>query len=132
MHLGEAVDPGGVGLADRAQRPAVLDHHDHAVGPLGQQGQRLARPWLCGVTVTAVSKMGWEALTFATVAATTSVGMSCGRIAIPPRRATVSAIRRPETAVMLATTSGSVVPIPSVLRQVDVQPGGRPPSGSAP
>ena len=34
---------------------------------------------------------------------------------MPPRRATVSAIRRPETAVMLATTSGRVVPIPSVL-----------------
>ncbi len=36
-------------------------------------------------------------------------------IAMPPRRATVSAIRRPEIAVMLATTSGSVVPTPSVL-----------------
>ena len=38
-------------------------------------------------------------------------------IAIPPRRATVSAIRRPEMAVMLATTSGSVVPMASVLRR---------------
>jgi hypothetical protein len=43
--------------------------------------------------------------------------MSWGTMAIPPRRATVSAIRRPEMAVILATTSGSVVPIPSVLRR---------------
>ena len=33
--------------------------------------------------------------------------MSCGSTARPPRRATVSAIRRPEIAVMLATTTGS-------------------------
>ena len=70
---------------------------------------------LCGVTETAVSNTGWEPLTLATVLATTSVGMSCGRIARPPRRATVSAIRLPEIAVMFATTSGSVVPRPSVL-----------------
>ncbi|CAM5716366.1 hypothetical protein SALBM311S_05223 [Streptomyces alboniger] len=31
----------------------------------------------------------------------------------PPRRATVSAMRRPAMAVMLATTSGIVVPVPS-------------------
>lgn len=34
---------------------------------------------------------------------------------MPPRRATVSAIRRPATAVMLATTMGMVVPVPSVV-----------------
>ena len=39
--------------------------------------------------------------------------MSCGSTAMPPRRATVSAMRRPATAVMLATTTGSVVPTPS-------------------
>ena len=32
---------------------------------------------------------------------------------MPPRRAIVSAMRRPEIAVMLATTSGIVVPTPS-------------------
>ena len=32
---------------------------------------------------------------------------------MPPRRAMVSAIRRPETAVMLATTTGMVAPVPS-------------------
>ena len=47
--------------------------------------------------------------------ATTSAGMSCGKIAMPPRRATVSAIRRPETAVMLAVTIGMVAPLPSVV-----------------
>ena len=36
-------------------------------------------------------------------------------IAMPPRRATVSAIRRPAIAVMLATTSGSGRSRPSVL-----------------
>ena len=39
--------------------------------------------------------------------------MSCGSTAKPPRRATTSAIRRPATAVMLDTTIGIVVPIPS-------------------
>ena len=39
--------------------------------------------------------------------------MSCGSTARPPRRATVSAIRRPDTAVMLATTIGIVQPLPS-------------------
>ena len=39
--------------------------------------------------------------------------MSCGITAIPPRRATVSAIRFPAIAVMLATTSGRVAPVPS-------------------
>ena len=33
--------------------------------------------------------------------------------AIPPRRATVSAIRRPDIAVIFATTMGIVVPDPS-------------------
>ncbi len=44
---------------------------------------------------------------------TTSIGMSWGMTTSPPRRATVSAIRRPAMAVMLATTSGMVVPVPS-------------------
>ena len=39
--------------------------------------------------------------------------MSWGSTATAPRRATVSAILRPETAVMLATTIGIVVPTPS-------------------
>jgi hypothetical protein len=47
--------------------------------------------------------------------ATTSAGMSCGMIATPPRRAIVSAIRRPDTAVMFAVTSGIVAPLPSVV-----------------
>ncbi len=54
-------------------------------------------------------------MTHATTSATTGNGMSCGITAMPPRRATVSAIRRPDTAVMLATTSGIVVPTPSLV-----------------
>ena len=41
--------------------------------------------------------------------------MSCGSTVRPPRRATVSAMRRPATAVMFATTIGIVAPLPSVV-----------------
>ena len=51
--------------------------------------------------------------------------MSCGITLSPPRRATVSAIRLPAIAVMLATTSGIVVPVPSLGGQVDVVAGWR-------
>src|ERR1043166_3645560 len=43
--------------------------------------------------------------------------MSCGMTATPPRRATVSAMRRPATAVMFDTTTGTVVPVPSSERR---------------
>ena len=43
---------------------------------------------------------------------------------MPPRRATVSAIRRPATAVMFDTTSGIVVPMPSgVARSTFIRDG---------
>ena len=45
--------------------------------------------------------------------AITSSGMSCGRMPSPPRRAMVSVIRRPVTAVMFAATTGIVEPVPS-------------------
>ena len=57
--------------------------------------------------------------------------MSCGMVAMPPRRATVSAIRRPEIAVMFATAIGSVVPTPSGVvrstsnREVTLERAGR-------
>ncbi len=57
----------------------------------------------------------WRLFTQDTTSATTSIGMSWGRMAMPPRRATVSAIRRPDTAVMLATTTGIVAPLPSLV-----------------
>jgi hypothetical protein len=66
-----------------------------------------------GETVMGVSNTGWAAFTRRMVLATTSSGMSCGMIAIPPRRATVSAILRPDTAVMFATAIGIVVPTSS-------------------
>ena len=47
-----------------------------------------------------------------------------GQTATPPRRATVSAIRRPATAVMSATTTGRVVPTPSgVVRSTSIREG---------
>ncbi len=66
-----------------------------------------------GPSRTGVSYTGWRAFTQAITSATTSTGMSCGMITSPPRRATVSAMRRPATAVMLATTIGIVAPDPS-------------------
>ena len=54
-------------------------------------------------------------MTQATTSATTSTGMSCGRMVTAPRRATVSAIRRPATAVMFDTISGMVAPLPSLV-----------------
>jgi hypothetical protein len=57
-----------------------------------------------------VSYTRWRVLTYMMTVSSTSSGMSCGSTVMPPRRATVSAIRRPATAVMLATTTGMVVP----------------------
>ncbi len=70
-----------------------------------------------GASVSAVSCTRSRCLTQLTTSATTSTGMSCGSTVIPPRRATVSAIRRPATAVMLATTSGMVAPLPSLVER---------------
>ena len=66
-----------------------------------------------GASEMAVSTTRSRVFTHLMTSATTSPGMSWGRIARPPRRAMVSAIRRPETAVMLAATTGIVVPLPS-------------------
>jgi len=68
-----------------------------------------------GAKVTGVSTTRSRLLTKSTICCTAVIGRSCGRTTIPPRRATVSAIRRPATAVMLATTTGMVVPEPSLL-----------------
>ena len=85
--------------------------------PCARLGSRLsASPAVSvGASVSAVSTTRSRDFTQAITSATTSAGMSCGKIAMPPRRATVSAIRRPETAVMLAVTMGMVAPLPSVV-----------------
>ena len=67
----------------------------------------------CGCSSIGVSKTRCRDFTKRTTSATTGPGMSCGMTTRPPRRATVSAIRLPAIAVMLATTSGTVVPVPS-------------------
>ena len=69
----------------------------------------------CGTSVIGVSKTGCRRFTHETTSSTMSSGMSWGRTLRPPRRAIVSAIRRPETAVMFATTIGIVVPVPSAV-----------------
>jgi hypothetical protein len=68
-----------------------------------------------GPSVTGVSATRSRLLTKSTVSRTAVIGRSCGSTTRPPRRATVSAIRRPATAVMLATTTGMVVPVPSAV-----------------
>src|SRR6202453_3345785 len=85
--------------------------------PCARLGSRLsASPAVSvGASVSAVSTTRSRDFTQAITSATTSTGMFCGTIAIPPRRATVSAIRRPDTAVMLAVTMGMVAPLPSVV-----------------
>ena len=70
---------------------------------------------LWGSSVIGVSKTTWRCFTHDTTSCTTAEGMSCGITVMPPRRATVSAIRLPATAVMFATTSGIVAPVPSVV-----------------
>ena len=85
--------------------------------PCARLGSRLsASPAVSvGASVSAVSVTRSRDFTQAITSATTSAGMSCGKIARPPRLAMVSAIRRPETAVMLAVTIGIVAPLPSVV-----------------
>ena len=68
-----------------------------------------------GASSMGVSKTRCRPFTHVTTSATTGIGMSCGITVSPPRRATVSAIRLPAIAVMLATTSGSVAPVPSAV-----------------
>ena len=75
-------------------------------------------------SVIGVSYTVWRDLTYSTTVSTTSSGMSWGSTVRPPRRATVSAIRRPATAVMLATTTGIVVPSSSgVVRSTSKREG---------
>ena len=79
---------------------------------LGIRASASATVW-SGRSSIGVSKTRCRCLTHRTTSVTTGIGMSCGITVRPPRRATVSAIRLPAIAVMLATTSGSVVPVPS-------------------
>ncbi len=68
-----------------------------------------------GASSMGVSRTRWRDFTNRTTSRTTGSGMSWGMTVRPPRRATVSAIRLPAMAVMLATTSGIVAPVPSVV-----------------
>ena len=71
-----------------------------------------------------MSQTGCRDLIHATISATASGATSCGSTVSAPRRASVSAIRRPATAVMFAATSGTVAPEASARGEVDVEPGG--------
>jgi hypothetical protein len=59
----------------------------------------------------------WRDFIHEITSVTTASGISCGITVNPPRRATVSAIRRPDIAVIFATTKGIVLPVLSGLRK---------------
>ena len=106
------------------------------IRPIGRPSNRTtaapcARLWInavasdtesSGVNVTGVSTTRSRLLTKSTVCCTAEIGRSWGRTTMPPRRAIVSAMRRPATAVMFATTTGIVVPEPSdVARSTSIR-----------
>ena len=62
-----------------------------------------------------MSHTGCRDLIQLTISATASVATSCGSTVRAPRRASVSAIRRPATAVMFAATTGTWEPEPSLV-----------------
>ena len=114
VDLGEPVDLGAVVLGDHAHRPAVLDHERGPVRALGQQRDRLADR-LVRVSTIGVSKTRCRCFTQPITSAhhgdrdvlrdhrdAAAAGDGLGH---PPAA----------TAVMFATTSGSVVPVPSVV-----------------
>ena len=69
---------------------------------------------MSAVTRIGVSKTVCADFTRAIASVAAAGERSCGMIATAPRRATVSAMRRPEMAVILATTSGVGRPSASV------------------
>jgi hypothetical protein len=101
--------------SDSVTTPTGYPSSTTITAPCARLGSRLsACPVVAsGPSVSGVSYTRSRLFTQATTSATTSTGMSCGSTAMPPRRATVSAIRRPATAVMLDTITGIVVPLPS-------------------
>ena len=69
-----------------------------------------------------MSHTGCRDLIHATISATASGATSCGSTVSAPRRASVSAMRRPATAVMFAATTGTVAPESVSGGEVDVEP----------
>ena len=63
-----------------------------------------------GPSVSGVSQTACRDLIHATMSATADGATSCGSTVSAPRLASVSAIRRPATAVMFAATTGTVAP----------------------
>ncbi len=105
-------------------RPLVHDDH-RAVRPLGQQRQGVAdRCCAARASIGGVDDQVALLHPAHDRRRPRRPGCPAGAPRVPPRRATVSAIRRPATAVMLATTSGMVAPLPSVGGEVDVVAGG--------
>jgi len=85
--------------------------------PCARLGRRLSASATASPVcrTSGVSQTGCRDLIQLTISATASGATSCGRTVSAPRRASVSAIRRPATAVMLAATIGTCDPDPSVV-----------------
>ena len=114
VQLREAVEADGVLLGEHAERPpAVVDDDDRAVRPLVDQpegvGDRVVRRQRDRRLVDRVARL--DVVDVGGDDVERDVLRAAPRC--PPRRATVSAIRRPATAVMLPTTTGRWVPMPS-------------------
>ena len=87
------------------------------IAPCARFGSRLSASAAVAVGSITIG-VSWtrsRVLTQPMTSRTTSTGMSWGMTARPPRRAIVSAMRRPDTAVMLAAMTGMVVPLPSCV-----------------
>ena len=107
-------------FGDQTDRTALEDHDGDAVRALVDQRRRVGHRIVGRQHHRGVDDQV-AALDEVDRLLTAVIGRSCGRTTMPPRRAIVSAIRRPATAVMLATTTGMVVPEPSCGGQVDVE-----------
>ena len=113
-------------------RPVVVDDDHGAVGPLVDQAERVA-DGVVGDSVIGVSYTGWRDLTYVDDRLD-HVERDVLRAArpMPPRRATVSAIRRPATAVMLRHDERDRRADAVGRREVDVEAADRPTTGWAP
>ena len=94
-HPGEAVHADAVGLGDQADRACPRRPPPRRRARACGSAPSRRTPSRRATSVTGVSTTRSRLLTKSTVCLTAVIGRSCGRTTMPPRRATVSAIRRP-------------------------------------
>ena len=129
MSTGSATAVGSSTSASRVNRSTPV-HAASSTVPIGRppSSTTTTAPWARlgrsdsasataspGPSVSGVSHTTCRDLIHATMSATAEGATSWGSTVSAPRRASVSAIRRPATAVMLAAITGTVAPEPSGL-----------------